>query len=390
MNLKKKILKGGYDNIVNIKMQNFLSIIIIGYFGIKIVYGLFFNFYPEKYYYRSIDITSNDKNIVSEEDTPIKKITTNAFVPGVWNSEITDFVSLLVLTYIIFVFTNFTGKSCTDENGNLSLPFLMGYIVGLGYPAFKKTYETNTTSSLTNYSIYGLFFIFTVFIIIMNFISAGNKINYIIFIVTIVLLIYALFATRKISKSYSTVSYNYNNGESCTYNKVKDTAINKSDGIIETSGDKLKITVPFVAFIILLLFSYEPSEISMQTIYIFIYALLLGIFVSGVSYYGIEYFLEKKPLKECNNFKDCMIKNMVSKKIRNILEEENDIDRKDKIKFEKENGNLNIKNNLKETGQTNNSSKKENNFVPLNLILLLLLLLLSLYLIFYYLKNRIL
>jgi hypothetical protein len=40
------------------------------------------------------------------------------------------------------------------------------------------------------------------------------------------------------------------------------------------------------------------------------YAILLGIFVSGVSYYGMEYFLVKMPQKECNSLENCDIKEM--------------------------------------------------------------------------------
>ena len=40
------------------------------------------------------------------------------------------------------------------------------------------------------------------------------------------------------------------------------------------------------------------------------YAILLGIFVSGVSYYGMEYFLVKMPQKECNSLENCDIKQM--------------------------------------------------------------------------------
>ena len=430
MNLRKKMMKGGLDNIINKKMQNFLAIIIIGYFGIKIVYSLFFNFYPEKYYYRSIDITTNDKDGfnkgkhgksgkdessegINDDNEPdkkgslVEKITLNAFVPGVWNSEITDFISLLVLTYIIFVFTNFTEKSCSDENGNLTLSFLTGYLIGLGYPAIKKTYhsmmvdQTNAieqqSSSLTEYSSYGAFFLFIIFIIIINYKSgnnSGNKINYIIFVVTIVLLIFGLFKTRKISKTLSTVSYNYNNGESCVYNKDTDNKINRNDGIIQTSGDKLKITVPFITFIVLLLFSYEPEEISMKNLYIFMYAILLGILVSGISYYGIEYFLEKTPLKECNNFKDCAIKEMGTKKMRDILEEEEII--ANKLKLPRENKKSQIKNNLNNLNNLNNERRLNNlndlnnsNIRPLNVILIILLSILTIYLIFYYIKNNI-
>ena len=47
-------LKGGNIDNPYLQLQTFISMIIVGYFGVKIIYGIFFNFYPEKYYYRNI------------------------------------------------------------------------------------------------------------------------------------------------------------------------------------------------------------------------------------------------------------------------------------------------------------------------------------------------
>ena len=48
----------------------------------------------------------------------------------------------------------------------------------------------------------------------------------------------------------------------------------------------------------MLLFSYQPESVLNQYLYVFIYAILMGIFVSGLSYYGLEYFLVKMPQQE--------------------------------------------------------------------------------------------
>jgi len=121
--LNNKILFGGDNLDINLykdltstkQMEVFLSIIIIGYFGIKVVYGYFFNFYPEKYYYRNINITTNEK--VDGRNTG--DITLNAYTPGVWNNEITDFITLIVLSTVIFVYTHVSTKSFVNINGNL-------------------------------------------------------------------------------------------------------------------------------------------------------------------------------------------------------------------------------------------------------------------------------
>ena len=110
MKLLKKNIFGGdplqQSNVIqNKQIQTFYAILILGYFGIKIVYGAFFNFYPDKYYNRNIQITSNDENNSTAEN-----ITLNAYIPGIWNNEMSDFITMLVIGIVIYIFTNVSGK----------------------------------------------------------------------------------------------------------------------------------------------------------------------------------------------------------------------------------------------------------------------------------------
>ena len=36
-----------------------------------------------------------------------------------------------------------------------------------------------------------------------------------------------------------------------------------------------------------------------------VFGIFLGVFVSGLSYYGIEYFLIKQPIKQCDTASEC-------------------------------------------------------------------------------------
>lgn len=291
----------------NKQLETFVSIIIIGYFGIKIVYGVFFNFYPEKYYYRNIDVTTNENGSV----TNTQNITLNAYIPGMWNNEMADFMTLMVLSAVIYIYTNISTKSFIDSNGNLNLSFLFGYIIGLGYPAiysfYRNLYAKEVKSSMMIQVIYYVIFItFIIFIIIINYTSANkiesiHRLNYTVYLIVIILLFFGLLLAKKTTKNYNSVTYFYNNGQQCTF---------AQNGVLQTSGDIINITTPFLVFIMLLLFSYEPVEISMKNLYVFVYALLLGILVSGVSYYGVEYFLEKQPEKECKDVNECLLKEM--------------------------------------------------------------------------------
>lgn len=289
------------------QIETFISIIIIGYFGIKIVYGVFFNYYPQKYYYRNIDVTTNE----GDNQTNTQNITLNAYTPGMWNNEMTDFITLIVLTGIIYIYTNVSTKSFIDEYGNLKFSFLLGYIIGLGYPiiaAYTGTLinKEMKTSIILRCIYFFIAVVFIIFIIIINYTAANklnsiHRLNYTVYLIVIILLFFGLLLSKKNSKNYNSVTYFYNDGDKCTFAK---------NGVLQTSGDIITITLPFLSFIILLLFSYEPSEISIKNVYSFVYGILLGILISGISYFGIEYFLEKQPEKECKDINECIYKEM--------------------------------------------------------------------------------
>jgi hypothetical protein len=309
MNLKRKIFGGAESNIGHLKqMEKFMAIIIMGYFGIKIVFGGMFGFYPEKYYYRNIQVSTNDNSC---EENISQNVTINGYIPGMWNNELTDFVSMLVLCYVVFVFTNFWNKTCIDQHGNLNFLFLFGYLLGLSYPIYKalylNKYYTFVQQNLQNLNYY-LFALFFIFICAINLVSIGeetntnNRVNYITFVVAIILVLTGLVATRKKTEDYSLVTYFNSDGTNCS-TKSTDT-----NSIVQMSGDKINLTFPFVAFILLLLFSYEPDNISMKSLFLFLYGLFLGVLVSNISYYGIEYFLKKVPTQQCNSPSECGLK----------------------------------------------------------------------------------
>lgn len=321
MNRKNVISFGGNDSenilyeslkIQNAQLQTYFAIIILGYFGVKIVYGLFFNYYPEKYYHKNIYVTTNEE---PDPDNPNSSLTNdiilNAFVPGLWNSEIIDFVTLIIFTYIVYVFTNVSNKSYINRYGNINITFIIGYILGLGFPPiytnYIKLYTQQVNASPVFQYIYLIFCAaFIIFVISMNYISLNkmekvHKINYTIYILVLALVIFGLLISKKNIKNYSSVTQFQASDEKCAFSK---------NGVYQTSGDNIKFTAPFMVFIILLLFSYEPKELSMKMLYVFVYGLLLGVFVSSVSYFGIEYFLEKSPIKECSDIKECKYKDM--------------------------------------------------------------------------------
>ncbi len=300
-----KLIKGGNIDNPYLQLQTFISMIIVGYFGVKIIYGIFFKFYPEKYYYRNIDINTSDPE-TKEYNT--KKVVLNAYMPGVWNTEITDFIVTVVLCLIIYIYTNMANRAMIDNNGNLNKGLLFGYIIGLGFPPFMKTinplFHVNENSKLginvLNCLSVALFVIILLVIVIANYSFVGDNFNnilsYTTFIAVIILLLFGLFIARKTEQTVGPITYYFSNEEGCKSKKSK---------YVMASGDLIKITPVFCVFILLLLFSYDPTDLGWKYMYILFYGLFLGIFVSGISYYGIEYFLIKQPIKQCDTLSQC-------------------------------------------------------------------------------------
>ncbi len=294
----KKDINYKDNNISNFEsIQTFISFIIIGYFGIKIVYSTFLQYYPDKFYHKSIEIskdeTNKDKSVIS------------TYIPNYWNNEFVDFITLLTLSFVIYIFTNFHSKNIITSNGTISPTFFIGYIIGLGYPIYKK-YTTNNqeddTTNTSNTIIGGLLFLIAVIAIISNYsTNEDHSVNVSIYFVTIFILLYGLYLTRKKSTSKLTTK---------VFNSKNDKCASSTSGIILTSGEKLNLNIPFISFIILLLFKYDPYNSSFKYAIYLLFGILLGIFVSSISYFGIEYFLEKTPEKICNDVNECEIKDM--------------------------------------------------------------------------------
>lgn len=344
--MKPKKIIGGYISNPIKQVEVFISLIILGYFGVKIIYGIFFKFYPQKYYYRNIEINSESNNLIDKKkekelfnfinevakipsikdkidnksitlpqsisenssNENVQKLVLNAYMPGMWNNEITDFVITIILSFIIFIYTSLPNRSMISEEGNLNPALLFGFVLGLGYPPINQTLSpliNNVSNSSFGRNVFncfgGLIFIFlVVFIIVSNFSvinnSSNSSINYLTYICTIILVIFGLYISRKQGETINSISYFSSNAGNCT---------TKTNNFVKSSGERLNISATFIVFILLLLFSFSPTDPSYNYAYIFIYGLFLGIFVSGMSYYGIEYFLIKQPEKTCSSLAEC-------------------------------------------------------------------------------------
>lgn len=305
----KNLFVGGNISNPFKQVEVFFSMIILGYFGVQVIYGYFFKLYPFKYYNRNVEInwdSNNDK--VIEAGSNIRKLIMNAYIPGIWNNEITDFVVTIILALIIFIYTNVPNRSMISEEGNLNPALLFGFLVGLGYPPIvyniqplmKVDPDNNLGRCVYNYLSVLLVTVLILTILISNYRAVNNDNNsqtsYLTYVAVIILLLFGLIASRKTETTINDVTY---------FNSSESNCKTKTEGYIKSSGQQIKISGTFVVFILLLLFSFNPQDPSWKYGYIFVYGILLGIFVSGISYYGIEYFLVKIPIRNCDTLEEC-------------------------------------------------------------------------------------
>ncbi len=275
-------------------LQTFISFIIIGYFGIKIVYSTFLGYYPDKFYDRNIEITK-------EEKTGSESASISVYNPGSWNNEFTDFITLLILSLMIYLFSNFHQKEIIQKSGVISMAFLVGYIIGLGYPILIKAYSSGDDQKFGTYVSGVLLSICAIAAIYSNYASDEPSFEISIYFVALFLLLYGLYLTRKKSDTLLNTKVYKTENQKCT---------SSSTGIIQSSGEKLHFSTAFMTLIVLLLFKRDPADPSFRLAIYFIFGILLGIFVSSVSYFGIEYFLQKTPGKVCDDIRECELKSM--------------------------------------------------------------------------------
>ncbi len=300
--LVKSSIDGGDDLY---KLQSFLAMIILGYFGIKIVLSGFFNFHPDKYYYRTVEIETTDQ---SSDLSTTKNIAMNAFMPGIWNNEMTDFAMVIILTGIIYVFTQGPQRKMFEKGGKVDTFLIVGYILGLTFPIFYKTFKgkcdltVNDTCKSNNRTIIGLTIALIVGLYLVNSkYPDETKGNFFIYMIGIMILLVGLYYTRKMRKTYLNVNYYKNQENQC---------IDTVSGYLFSSGDQLQLTPAFAAWVLLFFFVIEPPEESIRKGIYLLYGILLGVLVSSMSYYGIDYFLIKVPEKKCVSVEDCKNRDM--------------------------------------------------------------------------------
>ena len=272
-------------------MRVYLIVIIFGYFLIKLIFATF-GVYPNKYYHQTITLNTNS----GESDEQI----VNAYMPGVWNSELTDFLIMVIMCIILF-FVKFNNIFPLTNNGSvmnyaLWVPFIIGMII----PAIKASAFSTSTIYDNIISIIVVFIGFVMIIYYFFTSSGSSKVKYLIYTGLIILIAVMLYILRNKSSIFTNVLYNIRdkNTSNCTRYDMENI-------VVKSSGEEFRVNTAFIVWLVLLLMSFNGGMIAN-----IVNGLLLGIFVSSVSFEGMEYPIIKTASDFCKTVEECQAKNI--------------------------------------------------------------------------------
>ncbi len=338
-----KLINNAYEiNVVDWdknKLQKYIGLLIVGYFGVKIFYGFF-----------------------------------NKFSKKTMRDEIVDFSVMIVMGSIIYLLTNMDKRYVLGHLNNINLFFFIGYLVGLNVP-FIYQEVMNQNNIVNNKAIQYLFYgIFIFIILVMTYLSIrnasdkGNPLYYAVYLISIAFIIMGLIITRQKPKLYSSTKFNENgqdaldslgryfntdelnkmietkefkqaaeksfNNRDPQYvihvaNKYLDMAAvsDKNDisdllmslhkpiiqnGFVTIHGTYISFGLAAIGWLLSLLFMYDAEETILQRFLSIFNGFVIGMFVSGVSFYGFQYILSDQKEKQCFG-DECSRENMIFK-----------------------------------------------------------------------------
>lgn len=322
------------------KVQKYVTLLIVGYFGVKIFYGLF-NKYSKK---------------------PMR-------------DEMIDFSTMIVMGSLLYILTNIDQRSILGNLNKINWLFFIGYFFGLNIP-FLYQMAMGDENITSNIGIQYLFYAVSIFIVLaMLFIgvrsSGDNPLYYILYLIVIIFMIMGIVMTRQKPRIYEATKLNTDmqnildqlsryfdtdrliklidqsdfrdaikeaskNNPTQLVNLVKsnlpeyDTltenqkmdvinlfvSLNKpimQHGYLNVRGTRITFGLAMIGWLLSLLFQYDAGDNVLQNFLSVFNGITIGLFVSGVSFYGFEYLLSDQGEKKCFGDDDCRRKDMVLK-----------------------------------------------------------------------------
>lgn len=324
------------------KLQKYIALLIIGYFGVKIFYGIF-----DKY-----------------SKKPMRQ-------------EIVDFSVMIVMGSILYLLTNMDQRTVMGHLGNINWFFFIGYLLGLNIPFIYQELTSNNDIMRNNAIQYIFYAVFIFIILIMIYLSIkssaeqDNPLYYILYLIIIAIIIMGLIITRQKPSLFSSTKFDKNmqdildelsryfdtdklvklidtdqfrdavkestkTGDTeylikvikkyIDYDSVPDKdktdvinlfiSLNKpiiQKGYLNVHGTYVTFGLASIGWILSLLFMYDADEAILQRFLTAFNGFTIALFVSGVSFYGFQYILADQKEQQCFGEDECNRKNMILK-----------------------------------------------------------------------------
>ena len=161
-------------------LKTFIGMGLVVYLLLKAIFSPF-SIYPKKYYNQTITINSNSD---SNQDQIV-----NAYVPGIWNNEMTDIVTFIVLIIVIFLLKS--KNNLVVYSNKINYYLIIAIAVACIYPPLKQNFSDDPSSmNLFEKILIALLLIIGFW---FNFIISPNKIYYIIYLGLIIVIFTGLY-----------------------------------------------------------------------------------------------------------------------------------------------------------------------------------------------------
>ncbi len=257
------------------KLEKFMILLVLGYFGIKIFYALFGIHSPK----------------------PLAR-------------EVGDFTVMIILGWLLYLLTNMQSRTLMGHLTNINWLFFLGFLIGLNAPAFQillKNSKILQEYGFIDSFIYGILIVLVIsFILLMFFSSIGEEKRgltyYALYLLVITVVLLGLIYTRKQSQIFSTTKFEeesipleYPEEEE---EELKPLRTETKKGYIETGGTYLAFGLGIIGWLVSLIFMYDPVQDFTKNYISFFNGLFIGLFVGGASFNGIGYLFGEGKDKE--------------------------------------------------------------------------------------------
>ncbi len=273
-----------------VNLKKYVMMITLGYFGIKILEGAV---HPggRKLGGGGYVGSSSCPQGSSGESSTTQGYSGGSSTPQ--GGEISNYAGMVTMAGVLFLLNNMMHR-------NIMGPvYYFGFMLGLTAPFFRgsvlDTMDEKRRTSL-NYLLYTVILV-TVFLMIYLTMTATDDVvyttNYLLYILVILLTVAGIIFTKSTPKVYST-----------TAKKTE------QKGMFERHGETVNLGMTISAWLVSLLFVADADSATANNMIGFVQGVFLGVFVSGVSIYGMHYILTPTEDRRCVG-DECRIKGMI-------------------------------------------------------------------------------